>query len=123
MYYLQGISNKGESDNMDENTEFAPIFKALGDSTRLKIIEMLSCGSLCACDILESFQITQPTLSYHMKILIDCGLVKSNKEGSWIHYSNNVALIVKIKEYWNFITTEQDNCICKEITEGNTCEL
>ena len=123
MYYLQGISNKGESDNMDENTEFAPIFKALGDSTRLKIIEMLSCGSLCACDILESFQITQPTLSYHMKILIDCGLVKSNKEGSWIHYSNNVALIVKIKEYWNFITTEQDNCICKEITEGNICEL
>lgn len=108
---------------MKDYTEFAPIFKALGDSTRLKIIEMLSCGELCACDILESFQITQPTLSYHMKILTDCGLVKSRKEGSWIRYRNNTELILNIKEYWNIITTEQDDCICNEIKEGKTCEL
>jgi len=104
---------------MENHTTFAPIFKALGDSTRLKIIEMLSCGALCACDILESFQITQPTLSYHMKILTECGLVNSYKEGSWIHYSNNTVLIEKIKEYWNIITSEQDDCICKEMIGGN----
>lgn len=108
---------------MEDNAQFASIFKALGDETRLKIIEMLSCGDLCACDILESFQITQPTLSYHMKILTDCGLVKSKKEGSWIRYSHNKELIKKIKEYWNFITLEQDDCICKRIEEGNKCEL
>lgn len=107
---------------MEDYTQFPPIFKALGDSTRLKIIEMLSCGELCACDILESFQITQPTLSYHMKILTDCGLVKSRKDGSWIRYSNNTGLIEKIKAYWENITTEQDNCICREIKERKKCE-
>lgn len=107
---------------MKDNTQFAAIFKALGDSTRLKIIEMLSCGALCACDILESFQITQPTLSYHMKILTDCGLVKGNKEGSWMRYRNNTELIENITEYWNTITSEQDDCICKETKEGNKCE-
>lgn len=100
---------------MEGHVEYALIFKALGDSTRLKIIEMLSCGEMCACDILGYFQITQPTLSYHMKILTDCGLVKSHKEGSWIHYSNNTAVTEKVKRFWNIITTEQENCICKEI--------
>ena len=56
---------------MDQHVDYAPVFKALGDTTRLKIIEMLSCGELCACDFLECFEITQPTLSYHMKILTD----------------------------------------------------
>lgn len=108
---------------MKDYSKFAPIFKALGDSTRLKIIEMLSCGELCACDILESFQITQPTLSYHMKMLTDCGLVKSRKDGSWIRYSNNTELILNIKEYWDIITMEQDDCICRKIKEDKTCEL
>jgi len=107
---------------MDLDFDYALIFKALGDSTRLKIIEMLSCGELCACDILNSFEITQPTLSYHMKILLECGLVESRKEGSWIRYRNNVKLIQNIKNFWDNITTEQENCICKEIKEGNSCE-
>lgn len=116
------IKTVKEINKMENNVEFAQVFKALGDSTRLRIIEMLSCGELCACDILESFQITQPTLSYHMKILTDCGLVKSHKEGSWIRYSNNSELIEKIKEYWNTITTERDDCICRENREGKNCE-
>ena len=107
---------------MDLDFDYALIFKARGDSTRLKIIEMLSCGELCACDILNSFEITQPTLSYHMKILLECGLVESRKEGSWIRYRNNVKLIQNIKNFWDNITTEQENCICKEIKEGNSCE-
>ncbi|MDW2800169.1 metalloregulator ArsR/SmtB family transcription factor [Clostridium boliviensis] len=107
---------------MDLHVDFAPVFKALGDATRLKIIEMLSCGGLCACDILESFEITQPTLSYHLKILIECGLVKSQKEGTWIRYSNNIELIENIKNYWNNITAEQENCICKNSKEVNKCD-
>ena len=107
---------------MELQVEYALIFKALGDETRLKIIEILSCGELCACDILESFDITQPTLSYHMKILTKSGLVKSRKEGSWIKYSNNDELISKIKNFWNLITTDHENCICKNLKEGNRCE-
>jgi ArsR family transcriptional regulator len=56
-------------------SESAMLFKALSDETRLKIIDMLSCDELCACDILEEFAITQPTLSYHMKMMTESGLV------------------------------------------------
>ncbi len=107
---------------MEKNNEYVAVFKALGDETRLKIVEMLSCGELCACDILESFQITQPTLSYHMKILTESGLVISRKEGSWMHYRNNSKLTDAVKEFWEGITTPSEACICKNKKEINTCQ-
>lgn len=61
--------------------------KALSDETRIKIFEMISHNELCACNILEEFNITQPTLSYHMKTLCECGLVRSRKDGSKTLYS------------------------------------
>lgn len=69
--------------------DVALICKALGDSNRLQIIKMLSDGEKCGCKLLEAFEITQPTLSHHMKILNECGLVKDWKEGRWHHYSLN----------------------------------
>ena len=57
------------------------ICKALGDSNRLQIVQMLSDGEKCGCKLLEAFDITQPTLSHHMKILCDGGLVNSRKDG------------------------------------------
>jgi len=65
------------------------MMKALGDDTRIRIFDMLSVDELCACKILEEFSITQPTLSYHMKILCDSGLVDSRKDGVWMKYSVN----------------------------------
>ena len=73
---------------MDERyREHALLFKALSDPNRLMAVDMLSCGELCACVLLEKFQITQPTLSHHMKTLCDCGLVVGRKEGKWVYYS------------------------------------
>ncbi|MCL1971898.1 MAG: metalloregulator ArsR/SmtB family transcription factor [Endomicrobia bacterium] len=70
--------------------EYAVMLKALGDETRLKVIGMLSKGgTLCACELLDEFHITQPTLSYHMQMLVKCKLVNSRKDGSWMHYSIN----------------------------------
>ena len=69
--------------------EVAVICKALGDCNRLQIVQMLSGGEKCGCKLLEAFQITQPTLSHHMKILCECGLVNDRKEGKWHHYSLN----------------------------------
>lgn len=109
-------------DLMESQKEFVPIFKALADETRLKIVEMLSCGEMCACDILESFQITQPTLSYHLKILTDSGIVKSRKEGSWIRFSNNEEIVQVIKEYWTQITTGNETCICYDSKEEGRCD-
>ena len=72
-------------------------FKALADETRLEIIEMLKSGELCACRILENFDITQPTLSYHMKILQECGLVNGRRDGAWMRYSLNAESMKAIK--------------------------
>ncbi len=69
--------------------DVALICRALGDSNRLQIIQMLSDGEKCGCKLLEQFEITQPTLSHHMKILCECGLVEARKEGKWSHYSLN----------------------------------
>lgn len=88
-------------------------FKALSDENRLMIIDMLSCGELCACKILEKFKITQPTLSHHMKILYNCGLVNTRKEGKWMYYSLNLENIEKFKRFIHSITSSKDNCICK----------
>ena len=68
-------------------SELSLMLKALGDENRLMIVEMLSCGELCACKILARFKISQPTLSHHMRVLCDCGLVTCRKEGRWCHYS------------------------------------
>ena len=61
--------------------------KALTDENRLAIILALQHGEKCGCDLLEELNITQPTLSHHMKILADSGLVDYYKDGKWIYYS------------------------------------
>ena len=82
------------------------VFKALGDDTRAKIFEMLKDGELCACKILEGLNITQPTLSHHMKILCDCGLVIARKDWKWTHYSIDKNALESLKS-WLEITEEK----------------
>lgn len=79
--------------------DIALICKALGDSNRLKIVDMLRSGEKCGCKLLEAFDITQPTLSHHMHILCGCGLVKSHKEGKCSHYTLNCETLKAFKEY------------------------
>jgi ArsR family transcriptional regulator len=107
---------------MEDSSKYSIIFKALSDVTRLKIVEMLSCGEMCACDILEYFKITQPTLSYHLKMLTDSKIVLSRKEGTWIMYSLNHDLINEINVFWNQLTVGKEDCICHEVVEGTACE-
>ncbi len=79
----------------------ADVFKALSDPNRIKIMEMLRDGELCACRILEEFDFTQPTLSHHMSVLSKCGLVTSRKDGQWTHYSINRDKVSEIIDYLN----------------------
>ncbi|MGN1114335.1 MAG: ArsR/SmtB family transcription factor [Oscillospiraceae bacterium] len=65
----------------------ALIFKAFCDENRIRIIKLLRTGEKCACKLLEEINVTQPTLSHHMKILCDSGIVVGRKEGKWMHYS------------------------------------
>lgn len=88
------------------------ILKALSDPNRLKIIDLLSCGEKCACEILESFKFTQPTLSHHMKVLIDCGLIEARKDGIWNQYKLKVNNANKLVLFLMNLITEKENCIC-----------
>lgn len=67
--------------------QMALTFKALGDENRIRILKLLRSGEKCACKLLEELNISQPTLSHHMKILCDSDLVKGRKEGKWMYYS------------------------------------
>ena len=87
---------------MEKYLEYTKVFKALGDPKRAMIVDMLSCGELCACMILEKFEMSQSTLSHHMKILCECGLVKGSKT----------------KQFFCNITSDKENCICKENING-----
>ena len=66
---------------------YVKILKALADENRLRIVQMLDGQELCGCHILDEVPITQPTLSHHMRVLTDVGIVKSNKIGKHQHYS------------------------------------
>ena len=72
---------------MRNHKEDAKVFKAFCDENRLRILEILRGGEKCACVLLEDLQISQPTLSHHMKILCDSGIVQSRREGKWTHYA------------------------------------
>lgn len=98
--------------------DIANICKAMSDANRLRIIEMLTSGEKCGCDLLEELQVTQPTLSHHMKVLSDCELVNDRKEGKWHHYSINCKRFTEYKNYIASITcsksqNEMKSCCCE----------
>ena len=70
---------------MESYKERAKIFKAFCDENRLQILDMLKSGEKCACKLVEELDISQSTLSHHMKILCDSGVVRGRKEGKWVH--------------------------------------
>ena len=85
--------------------EMSNIFKALADSNRIKIVDLLyKNGETCACHLLDEFNISQPTLSHHLKVLSDNGILLQRKEANWIHYRINDEKIAEIKEFFNNIS-------------------
>ncbi len=70
-----------------KHEENAKVFKAFCDENRLMILEQLRGGEKCACKLLESMSIGQSTLSHHMRILCQAGVVQCRREGKWMHYS------------------------------------
>jgi ArsR family transcriptional regulator len=89
--------------------EFTQLFKALSDETRLEIIEMLQDGERCACEILQNFQITQPTLSYHMRLLCESKLVLSRRDGAWMRYSLNKKTFENLKNWIEIMSLENSS--------------
>ncbi len=88
----------------DKYTAGSQVFKALSNPKRAIIVDMLSGGELCASKILEQFDLSQSTLSHHMKSLCESGLVKAREDGKWTHYTLNSETVAKTKHIFNDIT-------------------
>ncbi len=93
------------------------VFKAFCDENRLMILEMLQTGEKCACHLLDQMNISQSTLSHHMKILCESGIVVSRKEGKWTYYSISsegseyaVELLKQLTEVNNQIDLDNTKC-------------
>lgn len=97
---LEKILSEMPSEN--EIQKKADIIKSIGDPTRLKIIYLLEPGELCVCEIMEALNKPQPTVSHHMNILKNAGLLNWRKEGVWTHYKlANQKILENIKALLN----------------------
>lgn len=77
-------------------------FKALSDTTRLRILGLLTVREMCVCEVMVALDLTQPTASHHLRILENVGLVMDRKEGKWVFYSlNNPAQIANLLKFDN----------------------
>ena len=110
--------------------EAVKIFKALADENRLEIMLLLMDGERCACQLLEALRIGQSTLSHHMRILCESGLVDARKTGKWMHYSlsfdgaRQMGNLIKkynlteeqmmsYQKERDFLCDDEDRCSCK----------
>jgi DNA-binding transcriptional ArsR family regulator len=73
----------------DQAVELAKVFKALGDPVRLRLLSMIASragGEVCVCDLTPAFDLSQPTISHHLKLLREAGLIASERRGTWVYY-------------------------------------
>ena len=96
----------------------AKVFKAFCDENRLMILELLRSGEKCACVLLEKLPIVQSTLSHHMKILTESGIVNARKDGKWTYYSFSANGVSHTKKLLNELTLFENDKNC----EGNIDE-
>ena len=96
----------------------AKIFKAFCDENRLQVLELLQSGEKCACVLLEDLKIGQSTLSHHMKILCESGIVTGRREGKWTYYSFSVQGVQTAKKLLGELTAvkfdikKSGDCVC-----------
>lgn len=75
--------------DQDQAAELAKIFKALGDPVRLRLLSMIASragGEVCVCDLTPAFELSQPTISHHLKLLRQAGLIDCERRGTWVYY-------------------------------------
>lgn len=80
---------------------YTPFFRALGDATRLEVVGLLAARGkeLCACEIESHFELSQPTVSHHMRLLREAGIVSAERRGTWVYYTLDRGLREKLREF------------------------
>jgi len=111
--------------------DFTKVMKALRDPNRVKIVKMLQHGELCVCEIQAALGVSQPTVSKHVKMLEEAGLLHSRKDGLWVHYSLNdggespyAATMLGNLKYWLEGTPEISEIMKRlpDIRRANLCK-
>lgn len=93
------------------------MLKALGDPIRLEIVKLLVGKELCVCDIISSFQVSQPTISHHLKVLKYAGIVKDSREGKWIYYRLDTEALHNIQQF-----VDEINKVTGPVVRLQTCK-
>lgn len=75
--------------SIDQAERVAPLLKAMADPVRLRLVSLVAShegGEACVCDLVDAFELSQPTISHHLKVLHDTGLLDRSKRGTWVYY-------------------------------------
>ena len=94
--------------------EEVKVFKALGDETRLKILVLLSNKNVCAKGIAKNLEISEACVSQHIKILKEASLITAYKEGYYVMYELNKAVLERTKGFVNLLIHEDIDCCCRK---------
>ncbi|HXG19345.1 MAG TPA: metalloregulator ArsR/SmtB family transcription factor [Methylomirabilota bacterium] len=92
-------------------------FHALSDETRLRIVDRLSDGEKCVCDLTDLLDTAQSRLSFHLKTLKDAGILKDRREGRWVYYSLNPDVVEDLEQFLHSLT----DCCRKLTREASSC--
>lgn len=102
------------------------MLKAIGEPVRMQILDILSQGEMCACDILQNLPISQPTLSHHMKALTAAGWVNAHKKATWMYYSVNAEAVDQLHQFMINLTSRKvdgpDRAVCNCCPENTLNE-
>ena len=82
-----------------EAVEVASMFKALSDPVRLRLLALIAChdgGEACVCDLTGAFEVSAPTISHHLKVLREAGLITAERRGTWIYYRLEPAALANL---------------------------
>jgi ArsR family transcriptional regulator len=82
-----------------EAAELTPVFKAIADPVRLRLLSLIAChegGEACVCDLTGAFDLTAPTISHHLKVLREAGLIGSERRGTWVYYWINPGVLARL---------------------------
>jgi ArsR family transcriptional regulator len=85
--------------SVQEAESVAPLLKALADPVRLRLLSLIAChegGEACVCELTDTFDVSAPTISHHLKVLREAGLITSERRGTWIYYRISPQVIARI---------------------------
>jgi ArsR family transcriptional regulator len=83
----------------DQSVDLARVFKALGDPVRLRLLSLIAShggGEACVCDLTDAFELTGPTISHHLKVLREAGIIDGERRGTWVYYRVQPAVLQKL---------------------------